>query len=112
MTNRSTANIDLDERHRLDERVIGLDEYRVVALVDTCHGTCCGGQPDDSDTMTLVDIRVLFALMTGYASSDSSGKSLKLVFALYASIPVVVLNHQYIGFLLLPRGPVMTASIP
>jgi len=27
-------------------------------------------------------------------------------------MPVVVLNHQCVGFLLLPRGPVITASIP
>jgi len=58
--------------------------------------------------------------MTGYVDDlgakgsveSSTGRSLKLDLALYASIPIVVRNHQYMGFLLLPRGPVMTASIP
>jgi len=73
------------------------------------------------DTMTL-DRRVLFPIsMTGYEEvtggvacsvASTTGRSLKLVFALYASIPVVVRNHQHMGCLLLPRGPVMTASIP
>jgi len=87
--------------HRVDPKSSGRD----VAVVDTCCGC-------HDDSMTL-DIGVLFAIsMIDYASSN--GRSLKLVLALYASasIPVVVLNHQYIGFLLLPRGPVMTASIP
>jgi len=109
-TRRGTTNVDADERvigHKVEAIRRCHGTVSNVAVVGTCHSTCCGCH---DDSMTL-DIGVLIAIsMTGYASSN--GRSLKLVLALYALIPVVVMNHQYIGFLLLPRGPVMTASIP
>jgi len=43
-TNTSATNIDSDEDIDSDERVIGLEEYRVAAVVDTCYGC----QHDDS----------------------------------------------------------------
>jgi len=78
-------------------------------------GTCCGCHQHDE---AWVDSRVLFSKMTGYFDSDEGFKSAladinsKLVLALWVLIPVVVQSLQCMGFLLLPCGFRMIASMP
>ena len=71
-------------------------------------GTCHGWLPQPSMTLG-----VLFPQDDRYYSASSCFKSSKLVRALNLRSPVEqTVNHQYMGFLLSPRGPVMTASLP
>jgi len=67
-----------------------------------------------ANTMTLADIRVLFASMTGYASSeeDSSGSSLKLPLCLRVSEPSGSCTYQLTGWNVSPACLVIIPVFP